>query len=226
MQDQRRRVLRARPRPSSPAGPRDLVCSASMSRDSSQPPTNSGGAAEPLRRRRCRRRSASRRGRARPSASSVGARPKARKPRVSRSEPATSRNASARRLSRSAWRVGGRALLGLLQALLGVLDRGSLSSARVELVGRDRLADQHHRAGWRRPAASPRPGPQRLVSPSDMCRRSSVGLQPRQHRHVVGEDADLADRGAVESCSTSPSKTSPSGVRTCAWRVCSRRPSA
>ena len=87
--------------------------------------------------------------------------------------------------------------------------------AGVEALGRDRLADQDRRALLANTCSQPSACAQRRSSPSGMCSRSSVGTQPREHRHVVGENADLADRRASrELVRPRRSKTSPSGVRT------------
>ena len=87
-----------------------------------------------------------------------------------------------------------RALLGLLEALLGVLEAVP-ELGDVELVGRAAPRRSAPGRGSRTPRASPRPGRSVSTSESDLCRRSSAGTQPGDHRDVVGEDPDLADRG-------------------------------
>ena len=117
--------------------------------------------------------------------------------------------------------VGRRAaLLGVGEPVVGLGD-AVLELARVEVVGRDRPRRPARSRGSRRPAASPRRPRSVSTSLSDLCRRSSDGTSRASTGTCRARIPISPVWVFVESCSSSPSKTSPSGVRTRAWSLCS-----
>src|SRR3954447_21451329 len=88
---------------------------------------------------------------------------------------------------------GARALLGLLQPRVGILDPAP-ELALIELIGRHRLADQH--GGVIGEHLQPALGLSPALDLAALHVQSKLRrAKPREHRHVVGEDADLADGG-------------------------------
>ena len=107
----------------------------------------------------------------------------------------------------------GRALLGLVEAPAR-RPRGARAARRR----RARRARSPRRPapvpGWRTPPASPRPGRNARVSPSETCRRSSAGTRRATIGTCLARIPTSPTAVRVESCTSSPLKTSPSGVRT------------
>ena len=115
----------------------------------------------------------------------------------------------------------GRALLGLARGAAR-RPRGARGARRR----RARRAGSPRRPapvpGWRTPPASPRPGRNARVSPSETCRRSSAGTSRATIGACLARIPTSPTAVRVESCTSSPLNTSPSGVST--WASSLSRP--